>query len=429
MKRKLDELRANLTWFVEQRDELVLVLDIVGDEVVYVLKMLDVVEQGRPGDVFLLFAHPLDDLHGYMAALMDNVKAQIEGVNVLRRKDDLKPWPGLPPRCIDTRVPPSDRIKALLDYVRDRLPRGDHHVVLGLLPTALHDPAAYADIVGGLIPRRGLEHWMARTRLILRDDRSARFLIPRLGKEGVDRVLFYQDLDLSPDSLVQSLVDEAADANAPEDDRLAALMQLAALDYSHGRFSDSIRKWGVLFKAYVRKGNIPMQALCLGGAGDVLRRMGNLVEAKKKYQQGLALAQDLSAFPVALNLLIGVGEVCIQRKEWEEAEGYLSIADQLASKLCLVHPKCDIMDRHGLALLALGRTDEAHAKWRATADVSREVQHYSRCESALTNLIHLYERARMHTEAHSHRRELEEVQRERREVEAQSRALRGQVAS
>ena len=429
MKRKLEELRENLTWFVEQRDELVLVLDIVGDEVAYVLKMLDVVEQGRPGDVFLLFAHPLEDRDGYMTALMDNVKTQIDGANALRQEDGLEPWPGLPSRCLDPREGPSGRIKALLDYVRARLPEGDHHVVLGLLPTTLRDAAAYAEIVGGLIPRRGLEPWMARTRVLLRDDRSARFLIPNLAEEGVERVLFYQDLDLSPDGLVQSLVDEAADPDAPEDDRLTALVQLAAIDYSHGRFSDSIRKWGVLFEAYVRKDDVPMQALCLGGVGDVLRRMGNLPEAKKKYQQGLALAQDLSAFPVALNLLIGVGEVCIQREEWEEAEGYLSIADQLASKLRLVYPKCDIMDRHGLALLALGRTDEAQAKWRATADVGREVQYYARCESALNNLVRLHEEARMHAEARALRRELEEVERERQEVEAGARALRGELAS
>lgn len=429
MKRKIDELRENLTWFVEQRDELVLVLDIVGDEVAYVLKMLDVVEQRRPGDVFLLFAHPLEDLHGYMTALMDNVRTQIDGANAVRRQDGLEPWPGLPSRCLDARVEPSDRLKALLYYVRARLPDGDHHVILGLLPAVLRDAATYAEIISGLIPRRGLEPWMARTRIILRDDRSARFLIPGLGEEGVERVLFYQDLDLSPDSLVQSLVDEAADPDAPEDDRLTALVQLAALDYSHGRFSDSIRKWGVLFEAYVRRGDVPMQALCLGGVGDVLRRMGALPEAKKKYQQGLALAQDLSAFPVALNLLIGVGEVCIQQEEWEEAEGYLSVADQLASKLRLVYPKCDIMDRQGLALLALGRTEEAQAKWRAAADVGREVQYYARCESALTNLVRVHEQARMHTEVRALRHELEEVERERQEVEARARALRGELAS
>lgn len=429
MRRKFDELRENLTWFVQQRDELVLVLDIVGDEVAYVLKLLDMVEQGRPGDVFLLFAHPLEDLHGYMTALMANVQTQVDGANALRRQAALEPWPELPPRCLDPRVKASDRLLALVAYVRDRLPEGDHHVVLGLLPTALHDAAAYAEIVGGLIPRRGLEPWMARTRIILRDDRSARFIIPSLAKEGVERVLLYQDLDLSPDGLVQSLVDEAADQAAPEDDRLAALVQLAALDYAHGRLPASIRKWGVSFEAYVRKGNIPMQALCLGGVGDVLRRMGKLAEAKEKYQQGLALAQDLSAFPVALNLLIGVGEVCIQRQEWQEAEGYLAIADQLASKLCLVYPKCDIMDRHGLALLALGRTEAAQAKWRATVDVSREIQHYARCESALHSLIRLYERGRMHTEVRAHRRELEEVERERHAAQAQARALRGQVAS
>ena len=130
-----------------------------------------------------------------------------------------------------------------------------------------------------------------------------------------------------------------------------------------------------------------------------------------RYQQGLALAQDLSTLPVALNLLMGVGETCLELQEWGEAEGYLGLADQVASKTFQVFAKCDIMDRHGVALLAVGRMAEARAKWRATADLCRELGHPKRWESALEHLVGLFEQARMPEEAKAHRRELAEARR------------------
>src|SRR5690606_9831213 len=140
-----------------------------------------------------------------------------------------------------------------------------------------------------------------------------------------------------------------------EGERMTALVQLAALDFSHRRYDESYRKWGILFDYYARMETPTMQALCLCGAGDALREQGELDEAKRRYQQGLALAQSPEALPVTLNLLGAVGDLCLRREEWAEAEGYLNLADQVASNTMQIYAKCDIMDQHGVALLHVGR--------------------------------------------------------------------------
>lgn len=418
MRRVLETLGEDLRWFVEQREEFALVLDATDHEIPYVLKVLQVVEGELFGDLFVNFAHPLEELDSYMDALMANMNAQISGVNALRAEDSLDPWPALPPECTQATCPPSDRIKALVKYVRAQMPEGDHHLVLGLLPAAIADRAAYSRIVGGLLPKQGIEPWMTNVRLILRDDRDQAFLVPYLDGLQPDRVLIYDRLDLSANAMTQALEDDAMDPTIDEGERMTALVQLAALDFSHRRYGESYRKWGVLFAYYHQHESKPMQALCLCGAADVLRAMGRLEDAKARYQSGLALSDALETLPATLNLLVGVGETCILLEHWEEAEGYLALADQVASKTSLVFPKCDIMERHALTLLALGRTDEAAKKWRSTVDLSREMQHFTRAESALSRLISLFEAAKMPLEVKRHRDELAEVQAEQRESQA-----------
>ncbi len=180
MRRKFEELKQNLSWFLEQRENLVLVLDVTEHEVPYTLKMLDGIEQGRESDVFLAFAHEASDANAYADRVMADVRTQVEAVNGIRQADGLPPWPELPSECRDLRKGPAERIKAVLRYVRARLPEGDHRIVLSLLPVVVGDAAAYARVVGGLLPRQGLESWMVGVRIIARDEREQRFIIPHV---------------------------------------------------------------------------------------------------------------------------------------------------------------------------------------------------------------------------------------------------------
>lgn len=423
MRRKFEELAHDLSWFVEQRQDLILALDITDHEVAYVLKTLEVVEVKHPSDVFMLFAHEAGDAHTYVEAVMNNVRVQLEGINALRAKDGEPPWPELPAECDDPGRTPSERIRSLIGWVRERLPEGRHHVVLGLLPVKVTDQAGYAEVIGGLLPREGIEPWMMNLRILVRDDRESPFLIPALRRDPIDRVLVYDRLDLSPSAMLQTLINDAQDPELAEGERMTALVQLAALDYSHRRYDESCRKWGILFDYYARMETPAMQALCLCGAGDALREQGKLDEAKRRYQQGLALAQRPEALPVTLNLLAAVGDLCLRREEWVEAEGYLNLADQVASHTMQIYAKCDIMEQHGIALLSVGKPVEARTKWRAAADLSREVKHYTRSESALRRLMAYFEAERMPAERQACARELAEVEMERKAFE------RGQEAA
>lgn len=124
MRRTLDQLRTTLTWFTQQREDLALVLDTTDDEVAYVLKVFDGVEQQCPSDVFLLFGHEATDAHSYVASMMTSVRVQLDAVAAIRKQEGLSPWGDLPAACDDGRRSPSDRIKALVQYVHAQLPKG-----------------------------------------------------------------------------------------------------------------------------------------------------------------------------------------------------------------------------------------------------------------------------------------------------------------
>lgn len=412
MKQIFERLRDDLSWYVDQREHMMMVLDCTDVEVAYVLKVLEQVEGTHVGDMFLGFVHEATDAESYVQAIMANVSVQLTAVNMSREQEGLAPWAPLPAACTDPRVPPPERIKTLLLYIRSCLPEGDHHIVLSLLPTKMKDREGYARVVSGLFPRNGLEPWMAGVRIFVRDDRRRPFLLPQLAREPLDMVLIYDQLDLDTPALTRALEEAAMSPDTPEPERMMALVQIAALDFSYQRYDESYKKWGVLFAYYLREKNLPMQALALCGAADVLRQVGKLPEAKERYQQGLAVGASLETLPVMLNLLLGIGEVCLRLHQWQEAEGYLGLAGDIARKSLQTGTLCDVLERQGIALRALGRTAEAQALWRASVDLSRQAQYGERAVSVLGHLIALYDEARMIAEKRAHEEELRQVRRE-----------------
>ena len=425
MRQVLTKLQADLTWFVEDRDSLVMVLSCTDTEVPYVAKVFDLVTAELDGDLFLLFAHnvePDDDAHTYLTRIIENVEVQRVGANEMRAAEGLEAWPDLPDACHDTSHAPSRRVIALLHWLRERVPDTEHTIVLGLIPVRLGNHAAYASAVQGLLPRDEVMPWMAGCRLLFRDDRAAPALVPHVERHPSDLVVLYEGLDLSPGALTQSLVEQMEDPDVPEEERVVAMMQLAGLDFSHRRYADSYAKWGAVFE-YYRAREVPqMQGLALCGAADVLRATGKLPEAKERYQQGLAYCKEPEHIAVTLNLLLGVGEACIALEQWEEAEGYLELAEKIAATRKLLYTQCDVMARRGVPLIALGRIDDAYKLWRVCVDVSRVMKYYERCKETLGSLVALLQRRKMPGEVRKHEAELREVEREEEAAKAEAEA-------
>src|SRR5690606_13601364 len=126
-------------------------------------------------------------------------------------------------------------------------------------------------------------------------------LVGSLREREVDHALTFE-IDLSTPALTDQLTKDASDPSLPLPERMSALLQLAALDYSYRRYPDALDKYGVLFQFYAKQNLPSMQAVCLLGVGDTLCAAGHPEPAKERLQQGIALAMADVALPELRNL-------------------------------------------------------------------------------------------------------------------------------
>src|SRR5207249_3223149 len=136
------------------------------------------------------------------------------------------------------------------------------------------------------------------------------------------------EVDFSTPALTDSLTRDASDASLPVPERMACLMQLAALDYSYKRYAEALQKYGVLHNYYAEQKIPSMQALCLLGAGDTLRSGGQPAAAKDMIQRGIVLAMENKVLAVLLNALISIIDVCFDLGQHADAESYADSGTQ-----------------------------------------------------------------------------------------------------
>ncbi|WP_144370139.1 hypothetical protein [Myxococcus stipitatus] len=412
MRRKLQELQDTLSGFVDQRDHLLLVVGSTEGEAAWVLKTLQGLDQETPSDLFLLFAHDAQNAAQYVTALVANLEAQLEGVNLARQEKGEERWPPLPSGCQDMRQAPAARLRAAIEHMRGLIPSdGDHRLVWVMMPLKIEDRVSYSQLVGQLLPHDGFQPWMRSLRIVVRDDRQAPFLVPALRKLGVTGALVYEP-DLSTAALTDSLAQEAVDPATPVPERMQALLQLAALDYSYKRYPAAAEKYALLHAYYAEQGQKELQALCLQGAGDVLRAVGKFEQAKERYQQGLAVAVNTLALPILINLSMAAGDVSLELKQYADAEGYFDITDRVATKALNPFPKADAMEKIGVSRHLRKDVGKAVVAWKDAATFCRAVEYTVRLRSVLQRLENAYGAARMVAEQQACKKELQELPRE-----------------
>jgi len=318
-------------------------------------------------------------------------------VNGLLEQEGKPPWPPIPIVCLDPRQRERERLRALVSYVRDRLPEGDHRLLWALMPTTFKDREAYARVVSELVPRGDIEPWMRGMRFLVRDDRDQPFIIPILKKTKAQGILLYAP-DFNPAAVEASLNDEAADPSVPVGQRMTSLLQLAALDYSHQRFEPAMEKYRVLLAWFQQTDAKEMQALVLQGVGDIMRRINQPVAAKEKYEQGMLLAADSKVLVVPLNLAVALGDTCLELNQLEESYGYFELADRIATQI--IHPfvKADCLEKMGMIHELRGHPGPAAKIWNDACKLCRQMEYNHRLESILERLAALHRKARMTSE-------------------------------
>jgi tetratricopeptide (TPR) repeat protein len=404
MQAKIKELQQALDGFLQQSRYSVLVIGLEESELIFVLKMIQTMDQGDNANVYGLFpqavAKPSPD---YVGEIITSLASQLDGANTARTGDGQPAWPPMPEICSDPRAPATQRLRAAILHARSLVPNDpDNRLVFAILPQQIDLPAAYLDALSSLLPAPSgpPDPAWAGIRLILRDDGRKPALIPQVRQQKNPHVLVYEP-DLSPAALMDSMAQEVADPTLTEAERMEVLGQLASLDFAYGRLDEAAAKYGVLYDYYRRYKAPAMQALVLQGVGDILRKTSNLPLARERYAQGLTLALETQSLPLMLGLTYNVGDVNLELGNFSEAEGHLDIARTIASKTLNPQLQADAMEKMGIARLGEKRYADAVAIWNEAAEVCRGCNHRDRLCSILERMAAVYGAGRKLAEQHA----------------------------
>lgn len=401
MRRKFEELRENLDEFVQQDEYPLMLVGCLPEELAYVVKFLQALEEKHPHCYFVVFPAPFAGPAEYLDEVVANIDAQLTGANELRATRGEPPFPARPAALADRKHTPAQRLRGVLDYLRGLLPSPDddeeHLVVVGFLPLSCTDYAGYCMLMNTLITSPELRPSLERMRVVIYDDRARGELVRSLRSREVDHVLTFE-IDLSTPALTDQLTRDASDPTLPLPERMSALLQLAALDYSYRRYPDALDKYGVLYQFYAKQGLPSMQALCLLGVGDTLFAAGHPQPAKERLQQGIALAMADKALPVLLNLLLSIHGVCMALRHHEEAESYADSGVQVAAAVLNAFVYTDFHELLGDAQLAQGRPKDGLASYAKCKDLCKTYDYFHCWRSVLEKEKKLYESARMRRE-------------------------------
>ncbi len=425
MRRKFEELRENLEEFVQQDEYPMLVVGCVAEELAYVLQFFKGLNETHPEHFLVFFPQPFHDPHGYLDGVVESVRLQVEAAGPLRAERGDPPFPPLPEALGDRRASPERRLFDVLEYLRSLLPEeGEHRIVVGLVPLECTDRAGYIRLLGSIMPRTEVPPWMERLRIVAYDDRRDRLLVDAMRKNGVEWVLTFE-VDFSTPALTSSLTRDAADTTLPTMERMMALLQLAALDYSYKRYEDAIEKYGVLYTYFEAQQLASMQAICLLGVGDVMQALGRLEAAKETYQRGIALAMEHKALGPLLNLLLSITDCALALRHYADAASYAESGTKVAAAALNPYAYCDLHEKWGQALVADAKLAEGIAILEKARELCRKYEYFHRWGSVLEREIALYRDARMTKELRAAEEELRGV----RELERRGPAAQGASSS
>ncbi len=388
-----EALSELLEGFVERELDGALVLECEDAEVALVARALADLDERDGADVFQVFgAAVAGTIAGYVDGLVVTLEAQLAAIDERLAAEGTARWPGLPPGCrVGT---PCARVLALIEWVRARMPAGDHRLVWALLPGEIVDRAGWAGLCEALLAAP----MPAGVRLVLRDDAAA----PRCARAAEAwpdaRVLAYRP-GLTPASLVEAVAEVADDPQQPPRQRVLAALQLAYLDLGHGRLDQARGSFTAIAGFFAATGEPGLQALALGGAADALGRAGEAAASRVEFERALVLATRAGAWAVALNLAIALAGACAERGQWADAESYHGVAAGTAARLGNRHALADALEQIGALRAVQGDAAAATAAWREAATICCEIDYGERLVAVLGRLAPVHRAAGREAEA------------------------------
>ena len=230
MQSKIKELQQALEGFIQQSRRSVLVISLEESELIYVLKLIETLDQQDKANVYGSFPQPVDKgSSAYVGDIIKALASQLDGANTARVGEGQPAWPPMPAVCTDLRISATQRLSAAILHARSLIPNDpDNRLVFCLLPQQMGAMESYVDAVSSLLPLASAapDSAWAGVRLILRDDKKNPTLIAQLRRQKNPHVLVYEP-DLSPAAMMDAMAREATDPTLSEAERMQVLGQHA----------------------------------------------------------------------------------------------------------------------------------------------------------------------------------------------------------
>lgn len=383
MRGLIDELQGALTWFTqEQHDHFAFCVACEDPDIIILQGVLNGLEQVHRPSHYLTFFHEARTARAWVDVAIELMNSRMDAINAERAERDREPIPHCPIECYDAELAPSRRVQLLIEWWRGGMLDPEIPIVLSILPTRIPDPEAYRELVWGLLPFEELAPWMRHGRLIVRDRRDGPLLEPHFAEHRVTATASYT-ADFSPKACEEALGYDAGNPQLSARDRGMAMLQLAALDYAHQRFEPAMDKYGRLANLFMELEEKGLLALCLCGAGDIHKRVGQLEEARKRYAQGVDHALAAEAKPVLLNCLIGLGQTTALMGEHAQSETSWDTAARVAGSMGNRFAVADAVTELGTERLEQGRPTDAWKAWQRVLEYIDEEQPYLAREADL----------------------------------------------
>jgi tetratricopeptide (TPR) repeat protein len=398
MQKLLKEISDRLRAFVDQRDDVGLVLVSPAAEAAPLLKILEGLEDASASDLYWSFTDNFTDAVAYANAIVNAFATKHEVVRLAMQKEKMTQWPPIPPQILSEQASPVQKLREVAAFSRELLPvpNGGNNVWI-YFPLEIADQAAFSGLMAAVLRHEFPFPWCHHLRFIIRGDPAGE--PPLLASSA--RVQRYQP-DLSMDAITRSMEEELADESLPLQERMAPLPIMAGNDFAQARYPEAMEKYELLLRYHAPNNNFAMAAFALNGMGEVYEKQGDLERANESYEAALIPAShgENPAIPVLLNVVLNLGNLCVRQARWEDGEAYFDTAQQLATVARNAPAKIGSLEKRGVCQQQQGKNEEAAKSWHDGAVIAALVEDVDSCRTLLARLEQYYSAAGQTAKAH-----------------------------
>lgn len=394
MRKLFDSITNRLKGFVDQRDNVAMVVSCRDADGITILKLLEGIDEASTSEMYWMYPGDFVEARSYVNAVVKDFATKHEGVRLALENKKMSPWPAIPPQVLDELLYPVQRLRELMIFSRSLLPELEGGLVVWVLfPLKIGDASGYAQLIRELLQHQYPFPWFHHMRVIIRDDLAHPVFPAALA--GMPRVDYYT-LDLSDQAMDNALEDEAADTGLPLTDRIQAMFLSAQRDYAFGRFDEALKKHQVVLRYHANIGNAPMVALVLNSAGEIHQRAGRPDKASQCFEAALepACAGQSPPVPVLCNVLLNLANLRLAQKRFAEAEVYYGATENLATVLRNPPTKLQSVENLGYCQYMQGKADDAIQNWQRGANIASQLDQRDLQKSLLARLRQHYANTR-----------------------------------